>query len=51
MRYALGRNDSPDDDAALKLASKAFRDAGGKLPDLLIALSRSDALRFQKVPQ
>jgi hypothetical protein len=51
MRYALGRNDTLDDDASYKLAAKAFKDAGGKLPDLLIALAKSDALRFQKVPQ
>jgi hypothetical protein len=51
MRYALGRNDAADDDPARKAVSQAFRSAGGKLPDLLVAIARSDALRFQRVPQ
>jgi hypothetical protein len=49
LRYALGRNDAADDDASVKAVSKTFREAGGKLPDLLVAIARSDALRFQKV--
>jgi len=51
MRYALGRNDAAEDEPSFKAASKAFRDAGGTLPDLMVAIARSDALRFQKVPQ
>jgi hypothetical protein len=51
MRYALGRNDATEDEAALAAVSKKFRDAGGKLPDLLVAIATSDALRFQRVPQ
>ena len=32
-------------------ALKSFKDGGGKLPDLLAAVVRSDAFRFQKVAQ
>jgi hypothetical protein len=51
LRYALGRNDAMDDEPSYQAVSKAFRAAGGKLPDLLVAIARSDALRFQRVPQ
>jgi hypothetical protein len=51
LRYALGRNDATEDEPSFKAVSKAFRDAGGQLPDLLVAIAKSDALRFQKVPQ
>jgi hypothetical protein len=49
MRYALGREDSPDDAASLTAARKSFRDSGGKVSELLVALARSDALRYQRV--
>jgi hypothetical protein len=49
MRFALGRNDSADDAPSLTLATKAFGDSGGKVSDLLVALARSDAFRYQKV--
>jgi hypothetical protein len=51
LRYALGRNDTVDDEPSFKATGKAFRDAGGSLPELLVAIAKSDALRFQKVPQ
>jgi hypothetical protein len=51
LRFALGRNDTPEDEPSFKAASQAFREAGGELPGLLVAIARSDALRFQKVPQ
>jgi hypothetical protein len=51
MRYALGRNDSDDDRASLQAAGKALREASGKLPDLLLAIAKSDAIRFQRVGQ
>jgi hypothetical protein len=49
MRYALGRNDAAEDEGSMRAVSQAFRDADGKLPDLLLAVARSEALRFQKV--
>jgi hypothetical protein len=49
MRFALGRDDSKDDEPSLTTAIKAFKGAGAKLPDLLVAIARSDAFRYQKV--
>jgi hypothetical protein len=51
MRFALGRDDAKEDEPSLTGALEAFKDGGGKLPDLLAAVVRSDAFRFQKVPQ
>jgi hypothetical protein len=49
MRFALGRDDAKEDEPSLAAAIKAFKAGGAKLPDLLVALARSDAFRFQKV--
>jgi hypothetical protein len=49
MRFALGRNDDDADADSLTAAQKAFKDGDGKIGDLLAALARSDAFRFQKV--
>jgi hypothetical protein len=51
MRFGLGRDDAKEDEPSLAVATKAFNDGGGQLPDLLQALVRSDAFRFQKVAQ
>jgi hypothetical protein len=51
MRFALGREDQQEDAPSLTVAMKALKDAGGKVPDLVVALARSDAFRFQKVAQ
>jgi hypothetical protein len=51
MRFALGRDDSPDDDASMQAAAKTFKAGGAKLPDLLMAIARSDSFRYQKVAQ
>jgi hypothetical protein len=49
MRFALGRDDAKEDEPSLATAVKAFKGGGAKLPDLLVALVRSDAFRYQKV--
>jgi hypothetical protein len=49
MRFALGREDAADDDNARKALATSFRDGGGKVRDLLAALARSDAFRYQLV--
>ena len=50
MRFGLGRAEDPSEDAAsLTAAFKAIKDSGGKIPDMLIAIARSDAFRHQKV--
>jgi hypothetical protein len=51
MRFALGREDRPDDAPSLNAAMKALKDGGGKIPDLLLAVARSDAFRYQRVGQ
>jgi hypothetical protein len=49
MRFALGRDDAGDDEAARQALAAGFRDGGGKVRDLLASLARSDAFRFQTV--
>jgi hypothetical protein len=51
MRFALGRDDATEDEPSLAVAVKAFERGGGKLPDLVAALVRSDSFRFQKVAE
>jgi hypothetical protein len=51
MRFALGREDQQEDAPSLTVAMKTLKDAGGKVPDLVVAVARSDAFRFQKVAQ
>jgi hypothetical protein len=51
MRFALGRDDAQEDEPSLAAAIKVFKAGGARLPDLLVALARSDAFRFQKVAQ
>jgi hypothetical protein len=49
LRFALGREDGDDEATSLAAGLKALNDSGGKLPDLLVAIARSDAFRHQKV--
>jgi len=50
LRFGLGRQEDSNDDAGTVAAAlKAMKDSGGKIPDLLVALARSDAFRHQKV--
>jgi len=50
MRFGLGRaEDETEDAASLATAFKVMKDSGGKIPDMLVALARSDAFRHQKV--
>jgi hypothetical protein len=48
-RFAFGRMDDDNDAPSLQAAQKAFKDADGKIADLLVALARSDSFRYQKV--
>jgi hypothetical protein len=50
LRFGLGRAEDPAEDAAsMAAAFKAMKDSGGKIPDMLVAIARSDAFRHQKV--
>jgi Protein of unknown function (DUF1592)/Protein of unknown function (DUF1588)/Protein of unknown function (DUF1595)/Protein of unknown function (DUF1585)/Protein of unknown function (DUF1587) len=48
-RYALGVGENELDTCALKSTVEAFKASGNKLPELLIALSASDAFRRRTV--
>jgi hypothetical protein len=50
LRFGLGRTEDDTADAStLAAALKSMKDSGGKIPDLLVTLARSDAFRHQKV--
>jgi hypothetical protein len=49
LRFALGRDDTPDDAPSLDEAVKGLQAGSGKLADLLSALAQSDSFRYQKV--
>jgi hypothetical protein len=49
LRFALGQEDSGEHQPSLDGAIKTFNEGGGKISDLLVALARSDAFRYQKV--
>jgi hypothetical protein len=50
MRFGLGREEEDKDDAgSLAAAFKAMKDSGGSIPEMLVAVARSDAFRHQKV--
>ncbi len=49
LRFALGREDSPDDVRSLTTALEGFQAGGGKVSELLLGLARSDSFRYQKV--
>ncbi len=48
MRFALGRVESDDDAPSLAEARRALRE-GGRIQDLVAALTRSDSFRYQRV--
>lgn len=47
FRYALGRGEAEADACALDEIRQAFRDAGGDVRELLVAIAVSDAFRFR----
>ena len=49
LRFALGREDGADEKPSLDAAIKSFKESGGKVGDLLLAVVRSDAFRHRKV--
>jgi hypothetical protein len=49
MRYALGREETADDNGSLTQAVNGFKSGGWKVTELLAALARSDSFRYQKV--
>jgi hypothetical protein len=51
LRFGLSRDDAKEDEPSLAAAVKAFKEGGAQLPALLVSIVRSDAFRFQKVPE
>jgi hypothetical protein len=49
LRFALGREEVPEEAASLTRALQAFRDSDYRIPALLVAITRTDAFRYQKV--
>jgi hypothetical protein len=51
LRFALGREEVPDEARSLADAMRAFRASDYRIPVLAVAITRTDAFRFQQVPQ
>jgi hypothetical protein len=49
LRYALGREETPEEAPSLQAAMKSFRDSGYRIPALLVGIAKSDAFRYQQV--
>jgi hypothetical protein len=49
LRYALGRQEAPDEAPSVAEALRAFRESSYRIPALLVAIARSDAFRYQQV--
>jgi hypothetical protein len=49
LRFALGREETLDDNSTVAEAMTGFKTNGWKVTDLLLALARSDSFRYQKV--
>jgi hypothetical protein len=43
FRYWMGRNESPGDAASLQAAHRAYRESGGSMKALIVALLSSDS--------
>jgi hypothetical protein len=49
LRYALGREETPDEAPSLSAALAAFRASDYRIPALVVAITRTDAFRNQQV--
>jgi hypothetical protein len=49
MRFALGREEAPDEAPSLAEALAAFRNSDYRIPALAVAIARTDAFRYQQV--
>jgi hypothetical protein len=48
FRFAAGRQESSEDECTLEYGQKLFDEAQGKLPELLVAITQTDAFRYRK---
>jgi hypothetical protein len=49
LRFALGREEAPEEAPSLQAALEVFRQSGYRIPALLVAITKTDAFRYQKV--
>jgi hypothetical protein len=49
FRFALGREEAPDEAPSLSAAIKAFRESDFRIPSLIVAIAKTDAFRYQQV--
>ncbi len=49
FRFALGRSERPEDDGALAVVADKFKASGFKMSELLVALTETNAFRYQRV--
>jgi hypothetical protein len=49
FRFALGRDEAPEDAASIAAATQVFRESGYRIPALVAAVAGSDAFRYEVV--
>jgi hypothetical protein len=49
LRFALGREETADENPSLAAAMKAFRASDFRIPALVVAIAQTDAFRYQQV--
>jgi hypothetical protein len=49
MRFALGRSEQDADEGALAVVGEKFESSGFKMTELLVALTETNAFRYQRV--
>jgi hypothetical protein len=49
LRFALGREETPEEEPSLQAALEVFRGSGYRIPALVIAITKTDAFRYQQV--
>lgn len=50
FRFAQGRAETRDDDCTLKALEEAFARSNGRIPDLLLTLTQTEAFRYRSAP-
>jgi hypothetical protein len=50
LRFALGREEAPEEAPSLAQALDVFRGSGYRIPALIVAITKTDAFRYQRQP-
>jgi hypothetical protein len=48
LRFALGREEAPEEAPSLAAAMSVFRESGYRIPALVVAITKTDAFRYQR---